>query len=195
LVSQAGVATEGYSVPFRDPHAPPSTVTTSNVDVEGTINSIVERLSDLMSVQRVIFQGNQDRWGTCFISVGLVGASDDVVKRVQDAWLDRIQASATSTTSIKRKITNRISRGANKVESSVITSEMMRKIDLGVFGFPSLSDRDGYGDGSDESGEGSSRVMLYLNELYGYLEKELADRIKRVRDNNRLWVVTGIRNS
>ena len=186
----------GPSVPDSSPPCPSSSphAAVSIVDVEGTVNSIVDRLTDLITVQKVIFQGKADRWGTCFISVCLVGASDDVVKRVQDAWLDRLQASVASIATanhLKRKITKRVSRGTNKIESSVITSEMMRKIDLGVFGFPSLRDN---GDGSDESGEGSIRIMLYLNELYGYLEKELADRIKRVRDNHRLWVVAGIRH-
>ncbi len=151
----------------------------------------MERLSELLTVHKVIFQGKADQWGTCFISVGLVGASDEVVKRVQDAWLDHIQAIAALHESTKRKIvrraTNFSSNRNNKVHLNGVTSEMMMKIDLAVLGIPSLMS-----DGHASEKDPRDRVLQYLNGVYCYIENELADRIKRVRDNHRLWVVAGI---
>jgi hypothetical protein len=70
---------------------------------------------------------------------------------------------------------------------------MMMKVDLAVLGVPPLSEAISEDRPDDESLEGTM-VLQYLNGLYGDLEMEMADRIKRVRDNHRLWVVAGIRN-
>ena len=55
--------------------------------------------------------------------MGLIGASDDVVKRVQDAWLDRLQAiAALNTSTSAKRISKRVSR-LSKVQLSGITSD------------------------------------------------------------------------
>jgi len=120
--------------------------------------------------------------------VGLVGASDDVVQRVQEAWLDRLQSIAALKSSTTNRVTKLV-RLSTKVQSSVITSEIMMKMDLVVMGVPSLSGIEG--DRDDESLEGGV-VVQYLNGVYGAMETELANRIKRVTDNHRLWVIAGI---
>ncbi len=82
-----------------------------------------------------------------------------------------------------------MSRVNNKIQSSSITPEMMMKIDLCVIGVPSLSDSD-VSCGESWEWERDGMVLQYLNEVYRDLES--ADRIQRVRDNHRLWVIMGI---